>query len=78
MIHKAQFLAALCREQGRGALLLTQDEQSALRLCEEINLFLGEPLACHYPERELTLGEVEGVSREYEQLRLSVLSRLAA
>ena len=61
-IHKAQFLAALCREQGRGALLLTQDEQSALRLCEEINLFLGEPLACHYPERELTLAEVEGIS----------------
>ena len=78
LVHKAQFLAALCRELGRGALVLAQDEQSALRLCEEINLFLGEPLAAHYPERELTLGEVEGVSREYEQLRLAVLSRLAA
>ena len=77
-IHKAQFLAALCRETGQGALVVTQDEQTAVRLCEEVNLFLGEPLACHYPERELTLGEVEGVSREYEQLRLSVLSRLAA
>ena len=77
-IHKAQVLAALCRETGRGALVITQDEQTAVRLCEELNLFLGEPLAWHYPERELTLGEVEGVSREYEQLRLSVLSRLAA
>ena len=77
-IHKAQVLAALCRETGRGALVVTQDEQTAVRLCEELNLFLGEPLAWHYPERELTLGEVEGVSREYEQLRLSVLSRLAA
>ncbi len=77
-IHKAQFLAALCRETGQGALVVTQDEQTAVRLCEEVNLFLGEPLAWHYPERELTLGEVEGVSREYEQLRLSVLSRLAA
>ena len=77
-IHKAQVLAALCRETGRGALVVTQDEQTAVRLCEELNLFLGESLAWHYPERELTLGEVEGVSREYEQLRLSVLSRLAA
>ena len=77
-IHKAQFLAALCREAEQGAVIVTQDEQSAIRLCEDLNLFLGEPLAVHYPERELTLAEVEGVSREYEQLRLSVLSRLAA
>ncbi len=77
-IHKAQFLAALCREAEQGAVIVTQDEQSAIRLCEDLNLFLGEPLAVHYPERELTLAEVEGVSREYEQLRLLVLSRLAA
>lgn len=77
-IHKAQFLAALCRDLEKGAVVVTQDEQSAVRLCEDLNLFLGEPLAVHYPERELTLAEVEGVSREYEQLRLSALSRLAA
>ena len=77
-VHKAQFLAALCRKMGKGALVITPDEQSAVRLCEELNLFFGEPLAVHYPERELTLAEVEGVSREYEQLRLSALGRLSA
>ena len=75
-IHKAQFLCALSHGLGKGALVLTQDEQSALRLCEDLNLFAGEPIAWHYPERELTLGEVEGISREYEHLRLAVLGRL--
>ncbi len=75
-IHKAQFLAALCRELDRGSIVITQDEPSAIRLCEDLNRFLGESLAVHYPERELTLAEVEGVSREYEQLRLSALERL--
>ncbi len=75
-IHKAQFLSALARDLGMGALVLTQDEQSAVRLCEDLNLFAGEQLAWHYPERELTLGEVEGISREYEHLRLAVLGRL--
>ena len=75
-VHKAQFLSALSHGLGKGALVLTQDEQSALRLCEELNLFAGETVAWHYPQRELTLGEVEGVSREYEHLRLAVLGRL--
>ena len=34
-IHKAQFLSALARDLGMGALVLTQDEQSAVRLCED-------------------------------------------
>ena len=75
-IHKAQFLCALSHGLGKGTLVLTQDEQSALRLCEDLNLFAGEPIAWHYPERERTLGEVEGISREYEHLRLAVLGRL--
>ena len=58
---------ALTGGMALGALVLTQDEQSALRLCEDLNLFAGEPIAWHYPERELTLGEVEGISRELEK-----------
>ncbi|MEG0943759.1 MAG: transcription-repair coupling factor, partial [Angelakisella sp.] len=79
-VHKAQLIHAFCtlREQGlrSGALVITPDEQTAARLCEEINLFEGAAIAWQYPERELTLRPVEGVSREYEHMRLSVLVRL--
>ena len=77
-VHKAAFIHALVTQKDKGALVLTQDEVTAARLCEEINLFAGETAAFHYPERELTLRPVEGVSREYEHLRLSVLDRLCA
>ena len=75
-VHKAHFAAALCRELGRGAVLLTDEEAAATRLMEDINRFYGEERALLYPEREFTYHSVESVSREYEQLRLGVLRRL--
>ena len=75
-VHKAHFAAALCRELGRGAVLLTDEEAAATRLMEDINRFYGEEQALLYPEREFTYHSVESVSREYEQLRLGVLRRL--
>ena len=75
-VHKAQIIHAITTRDRLGAVIITPDEQSAARLCEEINLFAGEVISWQYPERELTLRPVEGVSREYEHLRLSVLSRL--
>ena len=35
-VHKAHFAAALCRELGRGAVLLTDEEAAATRLMEDI------------------------------------------
>lgn len=75
-VHKAQIIHALSETRGQGAVVITQDEQTAARLCEEINLFEGAEIAKHYPERELTLRPVEGVSHEYEHMRLSVLTGL--
>lgn len=75
-VHKAQLAHALTTLRGQGAVIITQDEQTAARLCEEINLFEGATVAWQYPERELTLRPVEGVSHEYEHMRLSVLVRL--
>ena len=75
-VHKAHFAAALCRELGRGAVILTDEEAAATRLMEDINRFYGEERALLYPEREFTYHSVESVSREYEQLRLGVLRRL--
>lgn len=76
-VHKAQFAHALVRDTGRGALVLTPDEQSAARLAEEINLVAGEQAALHYPERELVFLPMEGVSREYEHMRLAILGKIS-
>ncbi|MEG1942303.1 MAG: CarD family transcriptional regulator, partial [Angelakisella sp.] len=75
-VHKAQLVHALTSLREQGAVVITPDEQTAARLCEEINLFEGAAVAWQYPERELTLRPVEGVSHEYEHMRLSVLVRL--
>ncbi len=77
-VHKAQFLHTLSVDSGRGAVLLTPDEQSAARLAEEINLLQGEVIAHHYPERDVTYHGVDSISREYEHIRLSVLARMLA
>ncbi len=77
-IHKAHFIHAIGQKLGRPALVITPDEPSSIRLCEEINSFYGENRAVSYPSRELTFREVEGVSREYEHERLGILGLLAS
>ena len=74
-IHKAGVIYALA--QSRGLVVLTADEPAAVRLCEDINAFFGAERALHYPARDFTFREVEGVSREYEHARLKVLGGLA-
>ncbi|MCL2056288.1 MAG: DEAD/DEAH box helicase, partial [Oscillospiraceae bacterium] len=72
-IHKAHYIYTLCRTLGRQGFVAAPNEQSALRLCEDINTFYGYGAAVHYPAREMVFREVEGVSREYEHARLGVL-----
>ena len=78
-IHKAHFLFAAAMELDEPLLVITQDEPSAARLTMDINAMAdsGEP-ALLFPYRDFSYRQMEGVSTEYEQTRLSVLSRLAA
>ena len=78
-IHKAHFLYAAAVELEEPVLVITQDETSAARLVMDINAMAdtGEA-ALLFPYRDFSYRQVEGVSTEYEQTRLSVLSRLAA
>ena len=78
-IHKAHFLYAAAVELEEPVLVITQDETSAARLVMDINSMAdtGE-VALLFPYRDFSYRQVEGVSTEYEQTRLSVLSRLAA
>ncbi len=75
-IHKAQFIEALATQEGHSLLIITPDEPGAVRMCEDINSFFGDDMAVHYPARDFVLRPVEGVSHEYEHVRLGLLARM--
>ena len=59
-IVRSHFIAALCAETGRPALVICQDELAASRMQDELAAFLGSrpPVL---PGRELTLIDAAGV-----------------
>ncbi len=73
-IHKAQLLLAVSEE--RTALVITDDDNAARRLAEDINEMAAGETAVYFPSREYVIHAAEGISREYEQARLGVLSKL--
>ena len=75
-IHKVLLTHALAARMGRKAFFVVADEAEATRVCEDLAA-LGED-ALLLPSRELSLRQMDTTSREYEQLRLGVLSKMAA
>lgn len=75
-VHKANFIAGLYEKYGK-SLVLTNDETAAAKLCDDLNAMLGEERALLYPAKDFVFRHIDGVSHEYEQQRLGVLSRLA-
>ena len=73
-IHKAHLIYAL--EKDGTTLVVTDDEANAKKLCYDINEMAGQSLAFAFPSKEFTLTNVEGVSREYENIRLATLSKI--
>ena len=78
-IHKAHFIASAMASLNEPIFVLTQDELSAVRLAADINSMCGEEeKALVFPYRDFSYRQMEGISTEYEQARIGVLSRLAA
>lgn len=73
-INKVHLVHSLCEKQNKKAFILTPDEASAVKFFENLSQLQGGVLL--YPKREFTFLEVEGISREYEHLRLGVLSKM--
>lgn len=73
-ISKAAVIHSLCETKNKTAFVITPDEAGAVRLYENLSALQDGVLL--YPKREFTLLEVEGISREYEQLRLGVLANI--
>ena len=74
-VVKAQLTAALAQESGRPVLLLTDDEQAARRLADDVENFLERPVL-RLPERDFVMAGVESSSRQYEQARIAALWQL--
>lgn len=72
-ITKCFAIHALC-EKGDKAFVITPDEATAVKVQESLSQLQDGVLL--YPSRELTFVEVAGVSREFEHIRLGVLSRI--
>ena len=75
-IHKVLMIHALAATLGRRSLLLVADEAEATRVCEDLEALGNRPL--FLPARDLSLRRVESTSREYEQMRLGTLAKMAA
>ncbi len=74
-IHTAHFAAALCA--ARPVVLLTADESAAEQMRRCLAAFLErEPVTL--PQREFVFHNVEGVSRQYEHLRIAAFSAMQA
>lgn len=73
-INQVHTIHSLCQTQGKKAFIITPDEASAVRMYENLSQMQEGVLL--YPKREFTFLEVEGISREYEHLRLGVLQRI--
>lgn len=72
-VAKCFVIHSIC-EKGEKAFVITPDEASAAKMQESLSQLQQGVLL--YPSRELTFVEVAGVSREFEHIRLGVLSRI--
>ncbi|MBO5798235.1 MAG: transcription-repair coupling factor, partial [Clostridia bacterium] len=72
LVHKALLLHGLQAATGRRLVILAGEEAEAHRLVEDLRAF-GQRVVL-LPARDLSLRQVESVSREYEQQRLGALA----
>lgn len=72
-ITKCFVVHSLC-ESGKKAFIITPDEASAVKVQENLSELQSGVLL--YPAREFTFVEVAGVSRDFEHIRLGVLSKI--
>jgi transcription-repair coupling factor (superfamily II helicase) len=73
-INKVHTVHSLQQKLNKKAFIITPDEASAVKFYENLSQLQSGVLL--YPAREFTFVNVEGISREYEHIRLGVLSRI--
>ncbi len=71
---KAHCISALCEQTGKKALVLCPDEAAALKTVQDLGAFSKDAL--FYPARDFHFRSSDSNSKEYEQQRLGVLSKI--
>ena len=71
-IHKVQLIYALADEK-KISLAITGSDAEAKKLTDDLNQMAGSDFAALFPSKELVFTPAEGVSREYEQMRIAAL-----
>ena len=77
-VHKSHLISVLAGDSESSCLVLVPEERLANRICSNINTMCGREVAAVYPQKDYVFHDVEGVSREFEYQRLSVLGKLLA
>lgn len=73
-INKVHLIHSVCEKLNKKAFIITPNDATAVKVYENLSQFQKGVLL--YQKREFTFLDVEGISREYEQLRLGVLARI--
>ncbi len=73
-INKVLTVHCVCESLNKKAFIITPDEASAIKAYEDLSAITDGVLL--YPKREFTFLDVEGISREFEHIRLGVLSKI--
>ncbi|NLL63098.1 MAG: transcription-repair coupling factor [Ruminococcaceae bacterium] len=71
-IHKALIIHSLCENLKKRAFVITPDEASASRLCDDLNAFGTKSVLA--PERDLSFISSQTSSKEYERMRIAAFS----
>ena len=74
-IHKAQLVLGIYDYSP--ILIITEDESSARRICDDINEMSGGICGYVYPAKDFSFTAAESISREYEYARIGILSHIA-
>ncbi|MDR0839145.1 MAG: DEAD/DEAH box helicase, partial [Oscillospiraceae bacterium] len=75
-VHRAHLAAAIRAATGRCVVYLASDEMELRRVALDLEAFTGESV-CTVTSRDFIFRDMEGASREYEQLRLRALMRIS-
>lgn len=73
-VHKSHYISSLSSELNKPCLIICPDEGTASKMCDDLNAFSSGAVV--YPARDYSFRHSDTQSREFEQRRLGVLSKM--
>lgn len=73
-VHKSHYISSLSSELNKPCLIICPDEGTASKMCDDLNTFSSGAVV--YPARDYSFRPSDTQSREFEQRRLGVLTKM--